>query len=159
MEDPRNSDIAIQDRENGHKHSIPPQEDLWISEGPKAGNLAREMMQGSSEEAEYLARTRITESELARDARIMSQYLEFMGVKELPADLPKEVLRAIEAELAGAELPYLLWYKYTGRISLNGEGRKEAVDMITGTHRNMLGRRQPFLERARTMNKEELRTS
>ena len=114
-------------------------EDLFVDNARQsAWNGVKEMLTGGTEPQVYLARTRLSEQEIQRDARIMGR------------------LRWIAT--GRSDVAYTQWWKYQARISLDGQGRDEAVQMIIAQQvRDMHRMRGPggALSRANTINRGE----
>lgn len=84
----------------------------------KGENMVREMLTYSQQLAESLPRTRLTMREIARILRIQGRWNI--------------------AYLRTANMPGLLWMYGAMKVSENGAGRKEAVQMIVGDKMNRL---------------------
>lgn len=81
---------------------------------PMAGqwNGVRYLGTGSTKPHEYLGMTRVTDEEVAQDARIIAlQNLQNLG---------------------HMDIPYVMWFTYELKKSVDGEGRKEVLAAVTG---------------------------
>ncbi len=87
--------------------------DMFMSgEGSGGFDPIKELLTGSPDAHEFLPRTRYTEKEIARDMRIIG--------------------RRQRKRTGSTNVEDLIWYKRHAVIGLNGEGRKEAVQMVSG---------------------------
>jgi hypothetical protein len=117
-----------------------PGQDLVLERGgqQQGFNVPRELIVGSADPAEFLARTILSERELARDLRILMRHMEmtegFIDVNQL-----------------------LAW-KYTGRPSIDGRSRAEVVAIATSGQYAMQQQREGrgMFGRSQDINKEEL---
>ena len=87
--------------------------DLFVTgEGGGGFDPVRELLTGSSEAAEFLPRTRLTEKEIARDMRILGRRQRYRK--------------------GSTNVDDLIWYRLQAVISLDSRGRQEAVQMVVG---------------------------
>lgn len=98
-------------------------------------NGAKELITGSIHPEEYLPRTRLTDQEIARDARVMA------------------VVNLVQ--YGHTNLPHVMWWRYQAYIGRNGEGRKEVVEVLTAQARSFAMRRADLVERARGLNRQQ----
>ncbi len=134
------AEAIVDDQEAPSQGSIPSVEDLLLGSGPRQGDLLREMMTGSGDEAVFFPRTRISDEEIQREMRMELRRNQWRRGCSHPEDL-----RAL---------------KYNARIGLEGQARREAVAVMGGAERlgRPWGRRGPsdgVLSRARTLNRGE----
>lgn len=104
----------------------PSTSDMMVDKQHNPASLAKEMMTGSDDPSEYLARTETDRQGIAIELRILAKY---------------------NASHTGrANMPHLIWWKHTAMISNGRKSREEAVDMIKAEERKK--RIPKFHERA-----------
>ena len=96
--------------------------DLFVTGEGGGFDPVRELMTGSDDPSELLARTRLTDKEIARDMRILGRRQRYRK--------------------GSTNVDDLIRYRLIAVISRESEGRKEAVDMVTG----LVRARQPYLD-------------
>ncbi len=108
--------------------------DLLLQMGGARPDHIRDMITTSTNVAESIPRARISRRDAKQRLRIRAK------------------LNFVKNHEANVEL--LMWFEDAYSIAQDGEGRKEAVDMIIGTAMGML--RQGRLRNYRTMDRQEV---
>ena len=116
------------------QQGIPGVGDLLLQMGGARPDHIRDMITTSTNVAESIPRARISRRDAKQRLRIRAK------------------LNFVKNHEANVEL--LMWFEDAYSIAQDGEGRKEAVDMIIGTAMGML--RQGRLRNYRTMDRQEV---
>ena len=119
---------------------VPGLEDIAVADIGARSDMVREMMTGSEQPAEFLARTRYSLRDIDLKCRI-------------EAKKNRNVF-------GNSRQTRIQWIRDTCLISLDGESRREAVAMITGNPqtpgRAVPQQRRALIKRFRDMNNQEL---
>lgn len=99
-------------------------QDLLVVTSGRKQDLAQAFLTFPDTFAEAAGRTRLTEDEIATLSRMMAKYNRFHYGST-------RIWEVVHAKLA--------W-----RVSLNGEGRREAKEVVIAERRNLLSRMNPF---------------
>ena len=126
---------------NGLAHDRFQQSDLLLErEGGGGFLVAKELFTGSADPTIYLPRTRISDPEIARNARLIG---------------------SINSTLTGdSDLPQVMAYIANARVGLDGKGRDEVVQVAIAENQRKRLRENGFdsmMTRAKDINRDEVK--
>ena len=109
--------------ENGHEENGNEQRvglgSLGLLNARGSYNPVKDMVTTSNDPAEYVPQAILTMPELKRNVRIMGEMDYVLG--------------------GSTDMDLMMWYLYAGSIAVEGQGRRDAVMMVTGGGRGMIG--------------------